>query len=316
MGSYHRTELRGFRRFAMVFWDAPRDGTIYGHLQMDVSKAQRFIEDVKAKYGIAPSIGQIVGKACAVAATKVPDINSKIIWGRPYTKDTVDVYFQVDVEDGKDLSGVTVPDTGRKTIVEVAQTLRDRAQKLRAGKDKQYERAQKGCLGRLPVFVLRGMLKALTFMEYNLGIPATFVGAQPEPFGTLMVTNVSKFGIDVAYAPLIPVARVPFICLVGQVKPAPWVVGDQVVVRPVITLSATFDHRVIDGNKIGKFVRTVKAYVENPYAFETELGIPDPDAPAAPAPQAGSAAPAAPAPAANGGQPPAGPTALPSFGGA
>src|SRR5690606_647900 len=51
VGSYHRTELRGFRRFAMVFWDAPRDGTIYGHLQMDVSKTQRFIDDVKAKYG-------------------------------------------------------------------------------------------------------------------------------------------------------------------------------------------------------------------------------------------------------------------------
>lgn len=319
MGSYHRTELRGFRRFAMVFWDAPRDGTIYGHLQMDVTKTLRFIDDVKAAHGIAPSIGQLVGKACAVAATRVPDMNTKIIWGRPYTKDTVDVYFQVDVEDGKDLSGVTVPDTGRKTVVEVAQALRDRAQKLRAGKDKQYEKTQKGCLGRLPVWVLRRMLGALTFLEYNLGVPATFVGAQPEPFGTLMVTNVSKFGIDVAYAPLIPVARVPFICLVGQVKPAPWVVNDQVVVRPVITLSATFDHRVIDGNKIGKFIRIVKQYVENPYAFETDLGLPDPDPPAlptlehahpAPAPDAGK----------NGGPPPpvggGGSKALPSFGGA
>lgn len=316
MGSYHRTELRGFRRFAMVFWDAPRDGTIYGHLQMDVSKTQRFIDDVKAKYGIAPSIGQLVGKACAVAATKVPDMNTKIIWGRPYTKDTVDVYFQVDVEDGKDLSGVTVPDTGRKTIVEVAQHLRDRAQKLRGGKDKQYEKTQKGCLGRLPVFVLRGMLKALTFMEYNLGVPATFLGAQPEPFGTLMVTNVSKFGIDVAYAPLIAVSRVPFVCLVGQVKPTPWVVDDQVVVRPVITVSATFDHRVIDGNKIGKFVRTVKSYVENPYPFEPELGLTDPDPPATPALEQAPASPPAPAPEKNGGAAPAGPTALPSFGGA
>ncbi|MBX3472474.1 MAG: 2-oxo acid dehydrogenase subunit E2 [Planctomycetes bacterium] len=321
MGSYRRTELRGFRRIAMAFWDAPRDGTIYGHLQFEVTRAQRFIEDVKAKFGVAPSMGQLVGRAVACAATRVPDMNTKIIWGRPYTKDTVDVYFQVDVEDGKDLSGVTVPDTGRKSIVEVAETLRDRAGRLRGGKDQQYEKTQKGCLGSMPVWVLRALLGALTFLEYNLGVTPTFLGARPEPFGTLMVTNVSKFGIDVAYAPLIAVSRVPFICLVGQVKPAPWVVGDQVVVRPVITLSATFDHRVIDGNKIGKFIQVVRDYMANPYAFEPALGLVDPD----PAPPKVDAAPAAPPAAhggatranggANGGSTGANGGALPTFGG-
>lgn len=314
MGRYHRQELRGMRKFAMVFWDAPRDGTIYGHLQMDATKSLRFMEEVKAKHGVPVSIGQMFGRACAIAATKVPEMNTKVIWGRPYQKDSVDVYFQVDVEDGKDLSGVTVPDTGRKNIVEVAKILRDRAQKLRGGQDKQYEKTQKGCLGRLPVFVLRAMLGALTFLEYNLGITPSFLGAQPEPFGTLMVTNVSKFGIDVAYAPLISVSRVPFICLVGQVKPTPWVVGDQVVVRPVVTGSATFDHRVIDGNKIGKFIKIVKSYIENPYPFEPDIGIPDPDPPAVPTlahvppPANGPAPPASPPP--NGGPP----SAVPHFG--
>ena len=164
MGRYVRQELRGMRKFAMVFWDAPRDGTIYGHLEMDVTKTLRFMEEVKAKHGVPVSIGQIVGRGCAVAAEKVPDINTKIIWGRPYRKDQVDVYFQVDVEDGKDLSGVTVPDTAKKSIVEVAQVLRDRAQKLRQGQDKQYEKTQKGCLGSLPVFVMRAMLWTLTFL--------------------------------------------------------------------------------------------------------------------------------------------------------
>jgi hypothetical protein len=152
VGRYHRQPLRGMRKFAMVFWDRPRSGLIYGHLQMDVTKTLRFIEDVKAKHGIAPSMGQVVGRGIALAATKIPEINGKIIWGRQYLKDTVDIYFQVDVEDGKDLSGVTVPDAGRKTIVEIATILRDRANKLRVGQDKQYEKTQKGCLGRVPVW--------------------------------------------------------------------------------------------------------------------------------------------------------------------
>jgi pyruvate/2-oxoglutarate dehydrogenase complex dihydrolipoamide acyltransferase (E2) component len=290
VGRYHRQPLRGFRKFAMVFWDRPRDGTIYGHLQMDVSKTLRFIDDVNAKHGIAPSMGQVVGRGIALAATKVPEINGKIIWGRTYLKDTVDMYFQVDVEDGKDLSGVTVPDAGRKTIVEIATLLRDRANKLRGGKDKQYEKTQKGCLGSVPVWMLRALMGTLTFLEYNLGIPATFLGAQPEPFGTLMLTNVSKFGVDVAYAPLVPVSRVPMVALMGQTKLAPWVVDGQLTVRPVITVAGTFDHRLVDGNKIGKFITAVKAYVENPYLYETEIGVPDPDPPPA-APVAPAAAP-------------------------
>ena len=159
MGRYTRQPLKGFRKIAMSFWDAPRDGTIYGTMEFDVTKAQRFVKDVQAKHGIAPSMGQILGKAMAVGATKVPEINGKIIWGRVYQKDTVDMYFQVDIEDGADLSGVVVPDTGRKSIVEVARELRDRAEKLRKGKDEQYEKAQKGCMFRwVPVWVLRRLM--------------------------------------------------------------------------------------------------------------------------------------------------------------
>lgn len=326
MGRYHRQPLRGFRKFAMVFWDAPRDGSIYGHMEVDCTKALRFLEDCKAKHGIAPSMGQLVGKGVALAAaTKVPEINGKIIWGRHYLKDTVDIYFQVDVEDGKDLSGVVVPDTANKTLVEVATLLRDKSKKLRGGQDKQYEKTQKGCLGWVPVSVLRPLMSALTFIEYNLGLPLTPLGAQPEPFGTLMVSNVSKFGIDVAYAPTVPVSRVPFVCLVGQVKKSPWVdpYTDQLCVRPTITVSGTFDHRMLDGNKIGKFIKAVRTYIEEPYLHEPALGLTDPLPPTnPPKPDEKAAAPAAAAPAAtNGPTPvtgpaqatPSGGTAVPRF---
>ncbi|RMG07607.1 MAG: hypothetical protein D6731_23485 [Planctomycetota bacterium] len=286
-GKYHRTAHRGFRRIAKAFWSAPREGLIYGHAELDVSKLRRFQEDVERVHGIRPSVGQFLGRAVAHALTVVPEGNAKIIWGRAYLKDTVDVYFQVDVEDGKDLSGVVVPDTGSKTVVEVARILRERAERLRSGGDEQYEKTQKGCVGRLPSFAIRWLLGALTFLEYNLGVTPTFLGARPEPFGTVMVTNVSSFGIDVAYAPLVPVSRVPMVVLMGRVVDKAVVVDGEVVVRPILTASATFDHRLLDGNKIGKIVRTVRAYMENPYSVEGEaLGIPDPDAspPAAPPP--------------------------------
>lgn len=275
-GKYTRSPERGFRKFAMAFWDAPRSGEIYGSIQMDVTKARRFQKDVAAKYGVYPSIGMLMGRAVARALTETPQGNAKIIWRQAYVKDTVDVYFQVDIGDGKDLSGVVVPDTGSKSIVEVAETLRDRANRLRAGEDEQYEKTQKGCIGILPSWVIRPMLKLFLFLEYNLGITPSFLGARPEPFGTVMVTNVSKFGIDVAYAPLVPVSRVGLVVLVGQVEERPWVVDGELCVRPMLTGSATFDHRLLDGNKIGRIVRAVRAYMENPYPYE-EVDLPEPE---------------------------------------
>jgi pyruvate dehydrogenase E2 component (dihydrolipoamide acetyltransferase) len=276
-GKYTRTKHHGFRKIAKAFWSPPSEGLIYGHLVMDVTRLRRFQADVEEKFEIRPSVGHILGKAIAHALTVVPQANAKIIWGRAYIKDTVDVYFQVDVQDGKDLSGVVVPDTGKKTVVEVAQILRENAERLRKGKDEQYEKTQKGCVGKLPSWGIRWLLGTLTFLEYNFGITPTFLGAREEPFGTVMLTNVSSFGIDVGYAPLVPVSRVPFVALMGRVVDRPVVRDGEVVIRPMLTASATFDHRLLDGNKIGKIVNTIKAYMEDPYTVEAAaLGIPNP----------------------------------------
>jgi len=44
----------------------------------------------------------------------------------------------------------------------------------------------------------------------------------------------------------------------------PVVVGGQIVIRPMINVSLTYDHRTIDGAEAGKFMRTLKEFIENP----------------------------------------------------
>jgi pyruvate/2-oxoglutarate dehydrogenase complex dihydrolipoamide acyltransferase (E2) component len=280
LGKYRRTPEKGFRKFAMAFWDPPRDGSIYGQLRVDVSRMQQFQADCLERFGVKPSIGILVGRGIAHALNEVPEGNAKIIWGQAYLKDTVDVYYQVDIGDGKDLSGVVVPDVGRKTAIEVAQILRDKAKKLRGGEDDQYEKTQKGCLSFLPSWAMRRLLGFLTFLEYNLGITPSWLGARPEPFGTVMVSNLSKFGIDLAYAPLIALARVPFLALVGHPSLQPHVRDGELVVAPIATFTATFDHRLLDGSKIGRIGAHIREYCEDPYLFEAEvLGLETPPFP-------------------------------------
>jgi pyruvate dehydrogenase E2 component (dihydrolipoamide acetyltransferase) len=265
LGSYKRPERLGsFRRFALAFWGPPSDGTIYGSLFMDATNLLAFSKKIEAEHGVKITPGHIVGKALALGLRASPQLNSKIIWGTVYQKDTVDIFFQVDV-DGKDLSGVLIERADEKNIVEIAKELRDKAAQVRSGKDKQYEKTQKGLFSRLPSFIIRRIINVLTFFEFNLGLPLTFFpGVKKDAFGTAMVTNVGMMGIDIAYAPLVPVSRVGVIALVGRIADAPMVVDGKIEIRPELTGSATFDHRLGDGAQIGILVRTARNYIENP----------------------------------------------------
>ena len=267
MGAYKKPEKLGsFRRFALAFWRPPSDGTIYGTLFVDATNMLALAKKVEAEHGVKLTPGHVVGKGLALGMRAAPQFNSKVIWGTVYQKETVDLYFQVDVEGGKDLSGVLVERADEKSIVDIAKELREKAQNLRAGKDQQYEKTQKGLFSRFPPFIIRRILNFLTFCEFNLGIPLTFLpGVKKDAFGTCMLTNVGNFGIDIAYAPLIPVTRVGVISLVGRIVDEPMVVDGKIEIRPKLTASATFDHRLGNGAQIATLVKTARAYMENPY---------------------------------------------------
>ena len=51
---------------------------------------------------------------------------------------------------------------------------------------------------------------------------------------------------------------------VGRIADRPWVVGGEIVVRPVLTLSVSFDHRVVDGARGAEFLDTLSGLVEEP----------------------------------------------------
>ena len=63
--------------------------------------------------------------------------------------------------------------------------------------------------------------------------------------GTITITNVGVFGVDGGTPILNPGEAA--ILAAGRVIDRPWVVNGQIVVRPVMQLSLSFDHRLVDG---------------------------------------------------------------------
>ncbi len=80
--------------------------------------------------------------------------------------------------------------------------------------------------------------------------------------GTFTITNVGVFGVD-SGTPIINPGESAILCI-GAIKPQPWVVDGEIVVRQVTTLALSFDHRHIDGEKGSRFLSDVAGILEDP----------------------------------------------------
>jgi pyruvate dehydrogenase E2 component (dihydrolipoamide acetyltransferase) len=79
---------------------------------------------------------------------------------------------------------------------------------------------------------------------------------------TFTVTNLGGLGID-AFTPIINLPQCGVLG-VGRVVREPAVVEDRIVPRDVVTLSLTFDHRVVDGAPAARFLETLRRCLEQP----------------------------------------------------
>jgi pyruvate dehydrogenase E2 component (dihydrolipoamide acetyltransferase) len=80
--------------------------------------------------------------------------------------------------------------------------------------------------------------------------------------GTFTVSNLGMFGVDSFDA--IVNAPQAAILAVGRVADRVIPVDGQPAVRPVLQLSVSFDHRVVDGARGAEFVETLASLAEEP----------------------------------------------------
>ena len=85
--------------------------------------------------------------------------------------------------------------------------------------------------------------------------------------GTFTVSSLGMFDLDDFVAIINPPESA--ILAVGRIAKTPVVVtgadgSDAVAIRPMCTLSLSYDHRIIDGAEAAKFLRDVKTYLQEP----------------------------------------------------
>jgi pyruvate dehydrogenase E2 component (dihydrolipoamide acetyltransferase) len=80
--------------------------------------------------------------------------------------------------------------------------------------------------------------------------------------GTITITNVGTFGVDNG-TPILNPGESAILCF-GAVRPTPWVVEGQIVVRQVTQLALSFDHRNVDGQLGSQFLSDIARVLSDP----------------------------------------------------
>ena len=80
--------------------------------------------------------------------------------------------------------------------------------------------------------------------------------------GTFTITNGGVFGSLMST----PIVNAPQSAILGmhKIQERPMVVNGQIVVRPMMYLAVTYDHRIIDGREAVQFLVASKKCLEDP----------------------------------------------------
>lgn len=87
--------------------------------------------------------------------------------------------------------------------------------------------------------------------------------------GTFSITNGGVFGSMLST----PILNPPQSAILGMhgITKKPVVVNDEIVIRPMMYLALTYDHRIIDGREAVLFLRTIKEVLEDPARMLLEI---------------------------------------------
>lgn len=264
----HR-KVSTFRKIALGTWRTTYDPSVYGTLTVRMDAAMDYVTRYRAATGKRLTVTHLMAKALANAIEAMPDANALIRFGSLYLRDNVTFGFQVVMEEGEgddkklDLSALTLRDVEKKSLTEIVDEFNDEVEKVRGRKDVALEKTR-GRFKKLHSLVVHYMLRMVGFLTYTLNLDLRKLDVPKDPFGSAMITNIGSLGLETAYVPLVPYSRVPLLIALGAVQDVPVVEDGQLTVGKVMRISATFDHRIMDGAHAAIMCREITRCFENP----------------------------------------------------
>jgi pyruvate dehydrogenase E2 component (dihydrolipoamide acetyltransferase) len=267
MGGCRGRPLSGWRRLAAASWGPPADPQFFGSLDVDAAALLSFATEVREQQNVHVSMTHLVGRAVVHGLQTVPALRQRLAHGRAYERESLDLFFIITTSGGGELTGVKIDSADTKSAVQIAIELEQRRHELDAGLDETFGRT-KALMQLMPRPVLRQAMRLSAWLTSDLNVDLPRFGLPRQAFGAAMVTSVGMWSVSSAYSPLAAYYRVPVLVLVGTVESRAVARAGSVVARPMMTITATFDHRYVDGFQAAQFGAAIREYCAHPERFE------------------------------------------------
>jgi 2-oxoglutarate dehydrogenase E2 component (dihydrolipoamide succinyltransferase) len=194
-------------------------------IEVDMSKVvairRKLKKEYEAAYGVNPTFLAFVARATVETLSDYPWVNGEIRGEQIVTRNYVNLGFAVELADGKGLIVPVLKHAEGLNLLGIARGVTDLARRARE--------------------------KQLTPDDVQGG---TFTITNPGGYGTFHGT---------------PVISQPQAAILGTyaVVKRPWVVQDErgedvLAIRPIMNLTLTYDHRLVDGALAGRFLRDLR----------------------------------------------------------
>ena len=252
-----------WRVTAAAIYTTPTDSRVYGTLDIDVTRAKRFLEKKRAA-GVKITMTHLATAVLARAvAFDVPEMNCFIRRGAVVGRERLDVMVPISVGGDSGVTAAIVRDAHARTVTSIAEEVRDKAASGRSGVETKAVQ-NKYLLNRIPWPFRRPAFRFLKWITVDMGIEIKALGLSAHSFGSFVVSDIGSFGLNTGMTALMPAAKIPAVIVLGKVEDKPVVRRGEIVIRTMLPLTGTFDHRIVDGMQIGKLARGIKRNFRKP----------------------------------------------------
>ena len=252
-----------WRVTSAAIYTTPTDSRVYGTLDIDVTEAKKFL-DRKREEGTKLTMVHLTTAVLARAiAFDVPEMNCFIRRGAVVGRKYMDVMVPVQVGGDSGVTPVIVRNAHARKVTDIADEIRGKAAKSRAGSEIKAAK-NKYVLNRIPWPLRRPIFLLLKWITVDMGVEIKALGLSAHSFGSFVVSDIGSFGLNTGMTALMPAAKVPCVIVLGKIEEKPVVKNGEIVIRTILPLTGTFDHRVVDGMQIGKLARGIKRNFRKP----------------------------------------------------
>ncbi len=241
-----------WRVTSAAIYTTPTDSRVYGTLDIDVTDARQFIQD-RRKAGVKITMVHLAVSVLARAvAFDVPELNCFIRRGGVVGRTRLDVMVPVAM-DGEGVTSVIIKDAHVRTASSIAEELSVKARQARGGDESKVSQ-NKYLLNRVPWPLRRPVFRLLKWITVDMGFEINALGLSANSFGSFIVSDIGSHGLKTGMTALMPAANVPAVIVLGKIEDRPVVRNGEIVIRTILPLTGTFDHRI----EIGKLARGIK----------------------------------------------------------